>query len=126
MSGPTAGMRIHATFNLISGRFLGFAIRDGCTPDRKHAVDGAESLVTACPRANRAEAGPFGNHRKWLVTWKRRGTVGIGSTGKSVQNPDRSQMPTKFDLPLMTPNPLIITWCPGRDSNPHGLAASGF
>lgn len=43
-SGPTAGMRIHATFDLVSRSFLGFAIRDGCTPDQKHAVEGAAGL----------------------------------------------------------------------------------
>lgn len=43
-SSTTAGMRIHATFDLVARRFLGFAIRDACTPDQKHAVEGASGL----------------------------------------------------------------------------------
>lgn len=36
-----AGMRIHASFDLVGRKFLGFAIRDACTPDQKHAAEGA-------------------------------------------------------------------------------------
>ena len=40
----TAGMRVHATYDLVGQRFVGFDICDGCTPDQKRAVDGASGL----------------------------------------------------------------------------------
>lgn len=43
-NGPAAGMKIHATYELIGRRFMGFEIRDGRTPDQLHAVDGGRGL----------------------------------------------------------------------------------
>lgn len=43
-SGAGAGMKIHATYDLIGRRLLGFAIQDATVPDQKHAVKGALGL----------------------------------------------------------------------------------
>lgn len=43
-SGAGAGVKIHATYDLIGRRVLGFAIEAGTVPDQKHAVKGALGL----------------------------------------------------------------------------------
>jgi hypothetical protein len=43
-SGATAGMRVHAAYDLVGQRFSSFEICDGCTPDQRYAAAGARSL----------------------------------------------------------------------------------